>query len=101
MPMGRKERSGLACHMKQRIRATTGGGAAGLLSERLVQEVSEPDAGLLQLLLHDRHVLVDVRLIDPHVAVRMVAAMVMHDTVLGRNALGDLEGLVGPLFGVI
>jgi len=78
----------------------SGGSAHVLLSERLVEQISESDPGLLKLLFDDRDVGVDVRLIDPHAPVGVVAAMVVHDTVLGRDALGDLEGLVGPLFGI-
>ena len=52
----------------------------GLLSKRLVEQSSEPDPGLLKLLLHDWHVRIDIRLVDPHVAIGVVAAMVMHDS---------------------
>ena len=59
-------------------------------SENLCQRHSR----LLKLFFYDRHVGVDVGLIDLHAAGGLIAAITVLDTVLGQYALGDLERLV-------
>src|SRR5258708_7016641 len=58
-------RSTAACTSRRR---TSDGAEPQLVAQCLIQQTGEPNAGLLKLLLDDRQVRIDVRLIDLHAA---------------------------------